>query len=123
LARSTAEAYRQHEHYAIGQALIAAYEQMRQPDLEVDAQRGGAARIRYVTGGGVTDWMHVLRVNQKTLSVLRWSAFSGGSWYEDKIARRDVSEKMSAEGWAAYVAEQAQKGEDGRWQKLLERIK
>jgi hypothetical protein len=81
----SAEEYRQHEHYAIGQALIAAHEGMSQPDLEVE--KGGAARIRYVTGG-VTDWMHVLRVNRKTLGVLRWSHFGGGSWYEDKIARR-----------------------------------
>jgi hypothetical protein len=117
----TAAEYRTHEHYALGQALIAAYERMSRPDLEVE--KGGAARIRYVTGGGVTDWMHILRVNQKTLSVLRWSPFGGGSWYEDKIARRDVSETMSAEAWTAHVAEQAEKGEDERWPKLLQRIK
>ncbi len=117
----SAEEYRTHEHYTIGQVLMAAHERMSKPDLDVE--KGGAARIRYVTGGGVTDWMHVLRVNKKTLSVLRWSSFSGGSWYEDKIQRRDVSETKSAEEWSAHVAEQAEKGEDERWQKLLQRIK
>jgi hypothetical protein len=117
----SADAYRAHEHYAIGQALIAAYKQMSRPDLAVE--KGGAARIRYVTGGGLTDWMHVVRVNQKTLSVLRWSSLRGGDWIEDKIARRDVSETMSAEAWSAHVAGQAEKGEDARWARLLERIK
>jgi hypothetical protein len=117
----SADAYRAHEHYTIGQALIAAYERMSRPDLAVE--KGGAARIRHVTGGGLTDWMHVVRVNKKTLSVLRWSRYSGGSWLEDKIARRDVSEIMSAEAWSAHVAGQAERGEDERWVRLLERIK
>jgi hypothetical protein len=119
-ALSAAE-YRAHEHYALGQELMAAYQKLRTPDEKI--QKGGAVRLRYTTGGGVTGWMHVVRPGKQNLTVLDWSPYNGGKWYTRKIPHHDVSDIMSPGEWSAHIETEKQKGEDPRWEKLSQTIK
>jgi hypothetical protein len=111
--------YEQHEHYAIGQRLLAALAVKTEARLPVE--KGGAIKFRYYTGGGASDWLPVIRVNQKTVTVRKWSPYDH-RWWEDKVHKTHIAESMSARDWADYVAGQKKTG-DERWEKLSRPIK
>ncbi len=109
--------YEQHEDYAFGQRLLAAMEAEARSGPQVE--KGGAVKTRYFTGGGESDWMHVLRVNRLSLTVLKWT---GQKWWKTQVEKRDVSGVMPAIDWAKHVEQQKHEVGDGRWENLLQQV-